>query len=317
MDKEQILSVLQEFENQLNPADTRKSKISVQILGYGEISTVIAFDHPLLHDMAFKRMPIFSSCEQTNQYAQLYFEYNEQLMKLGLNIPKSDAFCVKGHKNTYVAYLSQQKLNPLSIGNKILHTHRDEQILILLGKIIDQMKVVWQHNKQNPDFLIGLDAQISNWAIKDFEQNSDISQDTQLWFLDTSTPMMRIKGQEQINPLLFLKSAPPGLRWILKKFFLQDVLDRYYDFRQVAIDLIANLYKEQRPDIIDRALGIVNDHAAEFLDSPIKTKEVSDYYKEDKFIWAFYLGARRLDRFFETKLLGKRYEFILPGKIKR
>jgi hypothetical protein len=34
-------------------------------------------------------------------------------------------------------------------------------------------------------------------------------------------------------------------------------------------------------------------------------------------IWIVFLGLRRLDRFFTTRLLWKRYEFILPGKIKR
>lgn len=317
MDKDKILHLLEEFEQHLNPANTKKSKIPVQILGYGEISTVIAFDHPELKDLAFKRMPIFSSCQQTNQYADLYFRYNELLSNQGLNIPPSYAFCVKGHGQIYVAYLAQQKLNPQSIGNRVLHTHPDEQIILLFSKIINQIKNVWKHNATNPDFLIGLDAQISNWAIKDFNTNQEITQDTELWFLDTSTPMIRISGQEQINPLLFLTSAPPGLRWVLKKFFLQDVLDRYYDLRQVAIDLVANLYKEQRPDLITRALEIVNNEAKDYLDTPITVKEVSSYYKEDKFIWSFYLSARRLDRFFKTKLLGRRYEFILPGKIKR
>ncbi len=317
MDNQQILSILQDFEKQLNPTKINKSHIPVQVLGYGEISTVIAFDHPMLKNMAFKRMPIFSSCQQTNDYAKLYFYYNEKLTSIGLTIPPSDAYCVEGHNGIYVAYLSQQSLNPLSIGNKILHTHEDKQILILLAKIINHMKKVWHHNDQNPDFLVGLDAQISNWAIKNFDLEQKITENTELWFIDTSTPMMRISGKEQINPLLFLKSAPPGLRWILKQFFLQDVLDRYYDFRQVAIDLVANLYKEQRPDLISKALQIVNQEAKDYLDTPITEKEVSSYYNEDKFIWAFYLSARRLDRFFKTKIFGKRYEFILPGKIKR
>ncbi len=317
MDKQQIRSLLQEFEQQLNPAKIQKSSIPVQVLGYGEISTVIAFDHPVLSDFAFKRMPIFSSCKETEQYAQLYEKYNSDLSNLGLNIPPSDAFCIEGHNGVFVAYLSQQKLNPGSIGNKILHTHPDDQILLLFHKVINHMKDVWKHNAENPGYLIGLDAQISNWAVKDFDDQASITDTAQLWFLDTSTPMIRISGKEQINPLLFLKSAPPGLRWVLKQFFLQDVLDRYYDFRLVAIDLVANLYKEQRPDLIGRALDIVNNAASDYLDNPITAKEVSSYYKEDKFIWTFYLSARKIDRFIKTSIFGKRYEFILPGKIKR
>jgi hypothetical protein len=50
---------------------------------------------------------------------------------------------------------------------------------------------------------------------------------------------------------------------------------------------------------------------------PLAKNEVDKYYREDKLIWIVFLGLRRLDRFLTTRLLRKRYEFILPGKIKR
>ena len=33
-------------------------------------------------------------------------------------------------------------------------------------------------------------------------------------------------------------------------FFLEDMLNRYYDRRQVTIDIMANLYKEKRAEVI-------------------------------------------------------------------
>jgi hypothetical protein len=36
-----------------------------------------------------------------------------------------------------------------------------------------------------------------------------------------------------------------------------------------------------------------------------------------KCTWIVFLELQRLDRFFTTRLLRRRYEFILPGKIKR
>jgi hypothetical protein len=50
---------------------------------------------------------------------------------------------------------------------------------------------------------------------------------------------------------------------------------------------------------------------------PIEKIEIDKYYKEDKFIWSLYMAVRKLDRFIKTKILRKRYEFILPGDIKR
>jgi hypothetical protein len=45
--------------------------------------------------------------------------------------------------------------------------------------------------------------------------------------------------------------------------------------------------------------------------------EVTQYYRQDKLIWTLFLAFRRLDRWVTTKLFRRRYEFILPGKIKR
>jgi hypothetical protein len=38
--------------------------------------------------------------------------------------------------------------------------------------------------------------------------------------------------------------------WIIRLLFLKDVMSRYYDPRQVTIDLIANFYREQRADLV-------------------------------------------------------------------
>ena len=52
--------------------------------------------------------------------------------------------------------------------------------------------------------------------------------------------------------------------------------------------------------------------------TPLLTeKEVKRYYTEDKIIWSAFLNLRRFDRWISTRLLRRRYEFILPGKIRR
>lgn len=93
-------------------------------------------------------------------------------------------------------------------------------------------------------------------------------------------------------------------------------MERYYDIRLVFIDVIANLYKEQKISLIDSTIVKANKLLPESIEK-IKRKEVDKYYKEDKFIWQLFLGLRRFDRWITTKIFRKRYEFILPGKIKR
>ncbi|MBK5107846.1 MAG: hypothetical protein JJE12_06930, partial [Anaerolineales bacterium] len=50
---------------------------------------------------------------------------------------------------------------------------------------------------------------------------------------------------------------------------------------------------------------------------PIQEKEISDYYREDAFIWSFLASARRFDRFLSLKIFRREYPYILPGKVKR
>jgi len=63
-------------------------------------------------------------------------------------------------------------------------------------------------------------------------------------------------------------------------------------------------------------LSIINRHLPE--DDPRLTEQdIRKYYKDDRIIWSVFLAFRRLDRWLRTRLLGKRYEFLLPGRIQR
>jgi hypothetical protein len=98
------------------------------------------------------------------------------------------------------------------------------------------------------------------------------------------------------------------------------VLNRYYDRRQVIIDVLANLYKEKRVDVIPTLLAVANT----FLEKnargaelgPIIADEIASYYKEDARIWTVYLTFRRLDRWIH-RLLGLPYPYVLPGPVNR
>ena len=80
-------------------------------------------------------------------------------------------------------------------------------------------------------------------------------------------------------------------------------------------DFVANLYKEQKPDLVAPAVDIINKSLTK--KDRLTVNDIRSYYKEDKFIWSLFLTSRRLDRWIDTRLLRKRYEFLLPGKIKR
>lgn len=316
------IELLKEFEKTLDTLHPEKGKIPIKILGFGEISLVFEILNDPVH-LAYKRIPIFDNEKQVKRHIWAYKEYCRILTEeIGISLPQHDAIWFKDEKDEIKFYCIQQKIDPEAVGNKVIHHVSDEEIEILVLLTMREMKKVWILNKENKTLDVGLDGQISNFVVVDYDHREPkISDTSKLLYLDTSTPLFRINNIEAMEAELFLKSAPSFLRFLIKALFLEEVVDRYYDWRLVAIDLIANFFKEQKPAIIPRLIRRINqfyrEEAMDFEIEPITFEEVYKYYKNDKMIWVIFQNARRLDRFIKTKLLKKTYDFYLPDKIKR
>jgi hypothetical protein len=319
----QQLNCLQDFERGLDPGRPDRSQIPARVLGYGEISTVFAIQMEGLEGLAFKRLPLFHDQSEIGAYEAAYEEYNRILQEeIGLRLPGYSHATLVNQTGRPIFYIIQRQLPSASIGNQAIHLLPTAMTLTLVRRVISELYRVWDYNRRQDHLQVALDGQISNWGIDGFDAgNPHVDGATTLTYLDTSTPLFRVDGVEQLNTELFLRSAPSFLAWILRLLFLEDVVSRYYDFRRVTIDLVANFYKEQRPDLIPPVLDLVNDfftgEAADLGIAPIEEKEVRAYYREDALIWTLYLSFRRFDRFLQTRLLRREYPYILPGKIKR
>jgi hypothetical protein len=221
-----------------------------------------------------------------------------------------------------VAFDLQRKLPAESIGNRAIHMMDTDNTRALFFCVLRELMKVWSFNQAHPARALGIDGQISNWSIAGFSaENPRITSDTKLLYIDTSTPMMKKNAVEQLDPELFLRSAPSFLRWLIRWLFLEGVMTRYYDARLVTIDLIANFYKEQRPELVPLLVAAANDFyrtEGSKLDlAPFTEKDVSAYYREDKTIWIVFLALRHFDRWLHKHILRKPYVYILPGKIRR
>jgi hypothetical protein len=316
------IELLKEFERTIDTLHPETGKIPIKILGFGEISLVFEIiGDP--EQLAYKRIPIFDNEKQVRRHIWAYNEYCKILEKdIGLILPEHKVIWFLDNKRKIQFYSIQAKIDPESVGNKIIHHVSDHEIELLVLLVLRELNKVWTLNKEKTDIEVGLDGQISNFVLVGYDSKSPtVNEISKLLYLDTSTPMLRKKGVEAMEAELFLNSTPSFLRFLIKAFFIQDVLDRYYDLRLVIIDLLANFFKEQLPKIIPRLIKRVNrflkEEASEFELEPITLVEVQKYYKSDKMIWVIFQNARRIDRYIKTKLLKKTYDFYLPEKIKR
>lgn len=308
-----------------------REELNLTILGYGEISTVMQITHASKSpsfvtmempksDWVWKRMPPIDTFDDVIALKRIYHEYREILTKqIGIKVPEQKFHYFKSD-GLYTVYAGQKKVNPIMVGNNLVKRLDEKNAVTLFTKILDELKKWHMFNKSNTSLKVGIDGQISNWVCVSVDGNLNyIGENDTLLYIDTSTPLYRINGVEQLNAELFLKNTPSFLRAIIRAFFLQEVLDRYYDLRSVVMDCIANLYKEKREDLIPAFVKLAN-HFFSTVDNsilPLTLQEIAKYYKNDAFIWRLFQFARRVDKFITEAILRKKYMYRLPEKIDR
>lgn len=316
-------NLLQEFEQYLDPQHPESGRIPCHVLGYGEISTVFELDCEGMDRLAFKRMSIFSDDAELDTYISAYLEYNQLLeSEIGLGLPARGHAILKNPFGRPIFYIIQQKLPARCIGNNVIHLLNRQGVSMLVELVLRELLKLWKFNQEQSEFQVSLDGQISNWVIDDFDpESTQLDRDSTLSYIDTSTPVYLHKGIEQFNPELVIRTTPRLLAMIIRMFFLEDVMTRYYDPRKVTIDILANFHKEQRADLIPELIFTVNsffaDEGSDLEVDPFEEEEINSYYREDAFIWSFLSSARRLDRFLYLNILRREYPYILPGKVQR
>ncbi|MFH1138213.1 MAG: DUF6206 family protein [Pseudomonadota bacterium] len=298
--------LLLKFEAGLNPQDLEASRVPAVMIGYGEISAIFRLGND--DSTAYKRMPLFTTRAEAENYRALYYDYCRLLTEAGLSLPETETLVIESPNGPVVLYIAQTLFPLESFVHGMIHSRTREECRDLLERVLAEIQKVWRFNQAHgPGLELAVDAQLSNWALPD---------DGPPRLVDTSTPFIRHNGAHRLNPDLILRSTPKPLRKLLKYLFAGEVLNRYYDPSQSMTDLAANLFKEKKSDLLPDFIKVINRGLPAGSD-PLSGPSVTKYYQGDKMIWTLFLGARRLDRWVLTKLLGKRYEFILPGRIER
>lgn len=303
------------FEAQLDPAAPTAGDIPVRVIGYGEMSTVLEIGGQ--GDRVYKRIAGFRSASEAEAHADAIRAYCDALRDAGVDVAETQPLALHNDHGEHLLYLVQPRVPAERVGNAYCGRVGEARFAEAIEAVLRHYAAIWRRNREHPGGeALGLDGQISNWAFLDSEV--DVLHPV---YFDVGLPLMRRGGVEVMDVEIGLRTLPPPLAWIVRAAFLSEVLNRYYDLHEVLLDLVGNFRKEGYPDKIPAALEIVNgflDGPAKDLGiAPLRRDAVDAYYRRDVFIWRVFLGLRRLDRLVQTRLLRRRYPFILPGRIKR
>ena len=309
-------AILQDLERDLDPADPT-ARSGVRVLGYGEVSAALVLE--ALPGLVCKRMAGMRDIAATGRYERLVHEYLELLGRCGLQVANTRTITVHVTGRRPVVYLLQEHLGTSGLGNELLRNADDATLLECVDSVLVALYDIWKANRERSDGLeLAVDAQLSNWHFALTEAGAGTPT-----LFDVGTPYVRRGGTYLIDPEIFLAAVPPLIRaWYRRARAVDRYLDHYFDPRSAALDLLGNFYKEGRPDRVPAAIARVNAWLAAHADdfgSPaaIDSADVSRFYARDADQLELFLKLRRVDRFVRTRILQSRYDFVLPGAIRR
>ena len=254
--------------------------------------------------MAFKRLAVFRSDDDAIRYEALHRKYVRSLgERAGVRVLPSATLRVHDASGSrIVVYIVQEQMHEDCIGHQAIYRLCTPDIDRLLTLILQETAKVFDLNAAHQGGReIGFDARFSNWALVGFDPEKPcMTERMRLAYLDTSTPLMRSRGQEQFDTAPFIRGMPALLPMFLRRSALNDLIARYYDFRSVAVDLLANLYSEGRPELVPWLTDSVNwFFLAERSDThfrPLTVTEVKAHHRRDALSWRAYLAVRKLTR---------------------
>ena len=303
------------FERALDPARPT-AQAGVELLGWGEVSAVLGV--PALPGWVCKRMAGFRDEPAAERYLDVVRRYVETLTGDGVRVVETRLVPLRVPRRRPVVYLLQPRLDPARLGHQLLRTVPDAVLAACLERALDVVLRVHRANRGRPGGrTLGIDGQLSNWYFPPGPAVGDPA------LLDVGTPFMRLHGRDELDVELFLAAVPPVARaWYRRQRAVERYLDDYFTPRRVLVDLLGNFHKEGRADRVPFAAACANRwlaaHAAELDDArPVEVDAIARYYARDAAQLELFLRARRLDRWLRTRLLRQRYDFVLPGPIRR
>jgi Family of unknown function (DUF6206) len=267
----------------------------LRVLGYGEITLVLGWP-PEAPRVACKRLPVFPDASRAAAYGATISAYIEELRGSGVDVLATEWRTVATGGDGVAAYVLQPVLPAPTLAPNLVRADRVDGIDVV-ARIVNVIATT-------VDDHVGLDGQLSNWALVD----------DRLRYFDVTTPMLNDDaGRTLLDLGLLVQPFPAPVRAIVRRAVAPGIVAHFHEPRYVLVDMIGNLLKERLDGVIDPAIELAN----QFAEPPIDRHEVERFYRSDARTWEALLRLRRADRWWQRHVRRRTYPFLLPGPIDR
>lgn len=263
----------------------------VSMLGAGEIACVLSW-----REKACKRLPPFDDAARMEAYRAVLERYLELLHAAGVPFLETHLQSCARDDARVSAYVVQPQLDAASLlPARLLQAEPDEAM--------ELFRAVLKHIRSFVTTRSGLDAQLSNWAVDD----------GQVMLLDVTTPLLRDEaGRELLDTELFVAVLPSAIRGVVRRFYVKNLLDRFFHARGVILDLLGNAPNSGLAHLREPFLAEAN----LWLDVPITMREVRSYHRWEKATWAALRRCLTLEQFWHRRVTRSPHPVLLPSEFR-
>lgn len=315
------LQLLSRFEAGLDLRRPEHGPVPARVLAYGELSTVMTIGGKGAPALVYKRLPFFLNGDEAGQFEALHRRYVRTLgERAGLRVAAtSTVHLPDATRGRTVVYIVQELVPEDSICHMATYRMSPADVgRLVMGVMAETAKVFDLNRTHQGDLELGFDGELANWAILGYDsERGGLPERFKLIYIDTNTPMIRRRGQEQLDTEPFLRGAPSPLLPVIRRTVLPEILSRFYDFRRVGIHLVSRFYDEGRAELVPGIIDTINwfflAERREHHFRPLTVEEVRRFHRWDTLIWRTYLFLCRVDR--RMCFLRRRpYPYILPAR---
>lgn len=262
----------------------------IRMIGAGEMTCVLEW-----RGCAYKRLPPFDNPRRIADYAGLLEEYVGRLRTAGVPVIETTIHTVsRGQK--HMVYLMQPLVPAELCLPRWLRAASPADGIAMVSPVLDHVRTCTAN-------AIGIDANLSNWGVRNGRP----------LFFDVSTPMLHsADGRHRLDTEIFVATLPAMVRGLVRRYFVTELLDRYFDARCVYENLLGDLPNSRLDELTAPLLVQVNTR----IDRPLTIKDIRAYRREDWLTWRAIRQLLKLEQFWRRNILRAPNPHLLPSQFK-